>query len=50
MCRCFSIGLIDFILKDKDLLDYTIFFPNDYEKNDKNDTKLLSIVKKMKKL
>ena len=31
----FCIGLIDFMLKDKSLLDYTnLFSPNDYEKND----------------
>ena len=32
----FCIGLIDFMLKDKRLLDYrSLFSPNDYEKNDK---------------
>ena len=36
MCRYFSIGFIDFMLKDKSLLDYTnLFSPNKYEKNDK---------------
>ena len=36
MCRYFSIGFIDFMLKGKSLLDYTnLFSPNDYEKNDK---------------
>ena len=36
MCGCFSIGFIDFMLKGKSLLDYTnLFFPNEYEKNDK---------------
>ena len=31
----FCIGFIDFMLKGKSLLDYTIFFsPNDYKKND----------------
>ena len=35
MCRHFSIGFIDFMLKGKSLLDYTnLFSPNDYEKND----------------
>ena len=30
----FSIGVIDFMLKDKRLLEYTnLFSPNDYEKN-----------------
>ena len=32
----FCIGFIDFMLKDKSLLDYTHFFsPNDNEKNDR---------------
>ena len=32
----FCNGFIDFMLKDKSLLDYTnLFSPNDYEKNDK---------------
>ena len=36
MCRYFCIGFIDFMLKDKSLLDYkNSFSPNDYEKNDK---------------
>ena len=36
MCRYFCIGFIDFMLKDESLFDYTtLFFPNDYEKNDK---------------
>ena len=35
-CGYFSIGFIDVMLKDKSLLEYTnLFFPNDYEKNDK---------------
>ena len=35
-CGCFCIGIIDFMLKGKSLLDYTnLFSPNDYEKNDK---------------
>ena len=35
MCGYFCIGFIDFMLKGKSLLDYTIFFsPDDYEKND----------------
>ena len=34
--RNFCIGFIDFLLKGKNLLDYTnLFSPNDYEKNDK---------------
>ena len=34
MCGYFCIGFIDFMLKNKSLLDHTnLFFPNDYEKN-----------------
>ena len=36
ICGYFCIGFIDFMLKDKDLLDYTnLFSPSQYEKNDK---------------
>ena len=36
MCGYFCIGLIDFMLKEKILLDYTdLFSPSDYKKNDK---------------
>ena len=36
MCEYFCIGIIDFMLKGKSLLDYTnLFSPNDYEMNDK---------------
>ena len=36
MCEHFCIGSIDFMLNGKSLLDYpNLFFPNDYEKNDK---------------
>ena len=36
MFRYFSMGFTDFMLKGKSLLEYTnLFFPNDYEKNDK---------------
>ena len=36
MCGYFCIGFIDFMLKGESLLDYTnLFFPNDYEKNNK---------------
>ena len=36
MCKYFSIGFIDVMLKGKSLLDYINFVsPNDYEKNDK---------------
>ena len=35
MCGYFFIGLTDFMLKSKNLLEYTnLLFPNDYEKND----------------
>ena len=36
MCGYFCIRFIDFILKDKSLLDYTnLFSPNEYKKNTK---------------
>ena len=36
ICGYFCIGFIDFMLKEKSLLEYTdLFSPNDYEKNDK---------------
>ena len=36
MFRYFCFGFIDFMLKVKSVLEYTnLFFPNDYEKNDK---------------
>ena len=36
ICGYFCIGFIDFMLKDKSLLDYTnLFSPNEYKKNDK---------------
>ena len=36
MCGYFCIGFIDFMSKGKNFLDYTnLFFPNEYEKNDK---------------
>ena len=36
MCRYFCIGFIDFMLKDKSLLEYAnLFSPNGYKKNDK---------------
>ena len=35
MCEYFCIGFIDFMLKDKILLEHTnLFSPNDYKKND----------------
>ena len=36
MCEYFCIRFIDFMLKDKSLLEYRdLFSPNDHEKNDK---------------
>ena len=36
MCVYFCVEFIDFILESKSLLDYTnLFFPNEYEKDDK---------------
>ena len=36
MCGYFYIEIIDFMLKGKNVLDYTnLFSPNKYEKNDK---------------
>ena len=36
MCGYFCIGFIDFMLKGKDLLEYTnLFSPNEYKRNDK---------------
>ena len=36
MCRYFCIAFIDFMLKGKNLLEYThLFSPSKYEKNDK---------------
>ena len=36
MCGSFFIGIIDFMVKVKSLLDYTkLFSPNEHENNDK---------------
>ena len=36
MCGYFCIGFVDFILKDKSLLEYkNLFSPNKYKKNEK---------------
>ena len=36
MCGYFCIGFIDFMLKDKSLVEYTkLFSLNEYKKNDK---------------
>ena len=35
MCGCFCIGLIDFMLARKKLIDFTnMFSPHDFKKND----------------
>ena len=48
ICGYFCIGFIDFILKDKNWLDYTnLFSPSEYKKW-QNNIKILSISKKMK--
>ena len=35
MCGYFYSGFIDFMLKWKNLLVYTVFFPEEYEENKK---------------
>ena len=36
MCRYFCIGFVDFMLKEQSLSEYTnLFFPNEYENNEK---------------
>ena len=51
MCGYFyNNGFIDFMFKDKSLLDYTnFFFPNMYKKNDKKKKKKKKKFKKKKK-
>ena len=47
MCGYFCIGFINFMLTDKNLLDYTnLFSPNDYDKNDKIILKYFQQLKK----
>ena len=49
MYRYFCIGVIDFMLKGKRLLDCTnLFSPNDYEKNDKIMLKQFQYLKRWK--
>ena len=49
MCGYFCIGFINFSLKGKSLLDYTILFsPNDYDKNEKIILKRFQSLKKWK--
>ena len=44
MWRYFCMGFIDFMLKGKSMLNYTnLFYPNDYEKNDKTIKKYFCI-------
>ena len=46
MCGYFCIGFIDFMLKGKSLLNYTVIFsPNDYDKNDKIIILIIIILK-----
>ena len=46
ICGYFCNGLIDFILKNKSLLDYAnLFSPNKYEKDDKITSKYNSKLK-----
>ena len=50
MCGYFCIGLNDFMLKGKSLLDYTnLFSPNDYEKIDEIILKYFQELKRWKK-
>ena len=36
MCGCFCIGFINYMIKSKDLIDYTnLFSPSDFDKNDR---------------
>ena len=45
LCGHFCIGFINFLLKDKTLLDYTnLFSPNEQERNDKITLKYLIII------
>ena len=46
MIHYFCIGFIDFMLKGKNLLDYTnLFSPNKYENNDKIILKYFQLLK-----
>ena len=45
MCQYFCIGFIDFMLKGKTLLEYiNLFFPNEYEKNDRIISKYFHLI------
>ena len=49
MCGYFCIGLIDFVLKVKSLLDYAnLFSSNEYEKNDKIIQKYFQELKRLR--
>ena len=49
MCGHFCIGLTDFMLKGKSLLDYTnLFSPNEYEKIDKIILKYFQQLKRLR--
>ena len=51
MCGYFCIEFIDFILKDKRLLDsINLFSPSEYWKEWWNNTKIFSVTNKRKKL
>ena len=51
MCEYFYVGLNDFMLKGKSLLDYTnLFSPNDYEENDKVILKYFQSLKRWKNI
>ena len=49
VCRYFSVGFIDFMLRRKSLVDYTnLFSPNYHEKNDKIVLKNFQLLKRWK--
>ena len=50
MCMYFYIGFIDFVFRGKTLFEYANFFLLMIMKRIKNNTKVFSIIKKMKKL
>ena len=48
MCGYFCIGLINFILKGKSVLDYiNLFSLKEYERNERNNSKMFSIIQKL---
>ena len=51
MWRYFWIGFIDFMVKNKSLLNSTnLFSPNNYEKKDKIILKYFKLLKRLKKI